>query len=311
MSKKSKKQPLVSIVLPVYNAGDFLVEAILSVINQTYKNWELICVDDASIDNSLSILQEFALHDQRIKIYSNPRNLGVALTSNFAISKTKGKFLSRMDADDVMFPNKIEKQVKFLLKNPGVVIVGGQCQLINRERELIGKKTFPTRNNDLYKMAFRSMPIQQPTMMINLKLLPKNFSWYVDRFKPADDLDLFFRLFNYGLFANLPDIVLKYRVHKNNISLKNPKRTFFLTYEIRKRATELYDYKPLWSSKLINSLQYLVVSSLPNFLIYPIFVFWRGLMPLKNVFYQLPKFSSRLLFQIPRVQPEPSSANIV
>ena len=249
---KKNKKPLVSIVLPVYNAGEFLVEAILSVISQTYKNWELICVNDDSKDNSLEILQDFALNNPRIKIYSNSKNLGVALTSNFAISKTKGKYLARMDADDIMFPDRIEKQIKFLQKNPGVVIVGGQCQLIDREGNLIGKKTFPTRNTDLYKMAFRSMPIQQPTMMINTKLLPKNFSWYVDKFKPADDLDLFFRLFNFGLFANLPDFVLKYRMHKTNISLVNPKRTFFLTYEIRKRAVELYNFKPVFGSKLIN-----------------------------------------------------------
>lgn len=301
---KRNKKPLVSIVLPVYNAGDFLVEAMLSIINQTYKNWELICVNDASKDNSLAILQDFALRDSRIKVYSNKRNLGVALTSNFVISKAKGKYLARMDADDVMMPDRIEKQVEFLQKNPGVVIVGGQCQLIDKDGEIIGRKIFPTKNTDLYKMSFRSMPIQQPTMMINLNLLPKKFTWYNDKFKPADDLDLFFRLFNFGLFANLPDFVLKYRMHKSNISLVNPKRTFFLTYEIRRRAVALYNYKPVFSSKLINYFQYLVVSVLPNFLIYPFFVFWRGIMPLKDI---LPGFSLNFFSDLSS-QTQPSTA---
>lgn len=304
--KKSQK-PLVSIVLPVYNAGNFLVETVSSVVNQTYKNWELICVNDDSQDNSLSILQDFALQDSRIKVYSNNKNLGVALNSNFAISKAKGKYLARMDADDVMMPDRIEKQVLFLQKNPGVVIVGGQCQLINEEGKQIGKKVFPTKNIDLYQMAFRSMPIQQPTMMINLNLLPKKFTWYNDKFKPADDLDLFFRLFNYGLFANLSDCVLKYRMHKSNISLVNPKRTFFLTYQIRRRAVEFYGYKPMLSSKIVSAFQYLIVSLLPNFLIYPIFVFWRGLMPVWNL---LPNFSLRSILQFAPAQTETSEANV-
>ena len=159
--------------MPVYNAANFLPQAIESILNQTYSHFEFIIIDDASKDNSWKIIKQYARKDNRIRGYKNHINLGVSLTSNIGTSKVKGKFLVRMDADDISFPDRIEKEIKFLLSNPGIVAVGGQCAIIDEYNHSIGKKTFPTNPADLKKMIFWAIPMQQPSMMVNLSKLPK------------------------------------------------------------------------------------------------------------------------------------------
>jgi glycosyltransferase involved in cell wall biosynthesis len=285
---KKQTSNLISIVLPVYNAGSFLREALDSVLNQTYKDWELICIDDGSTDYSLNILQEYSLVDSRIKVYKNKKNQGVSATTNFAISKCHGQYLARMDADDVMTSDRLEKQVKFLKRNPKVIVLGGQCQLINGKGEKIGQKMFPLTHKEIYKMMYEAMPIQQPTMMVNLKLLPLGFSWYENTTNTAEEVDLLFRLFEYGEFANLPDYLLNYRLHGQNLSLKNPKMTFKITYQTRKMAIKKYGYNPTLKARIANLVQYLIVSLLPGKAIFPLFGLWRGLIPVQSL---MPKIS--------------------
>lgn len=273
------KTPQVSLIMPVYNAGEFLVESLESVLAQTFNNWELICVNDGSTDNTLQILEKYSSKDKRIRVYRLKDNAGVSRAANFALSKAKGEFLARMDADDVMLPKRLEKQVNFLLKHPETVIVGGQCLIINEYGKVTGDKIFPTNHEDIYRMLFQSMPIQQPTFMVNLARLPKRFHWYKAGQNTAEEVDLLFRLTKYGKYANLPEFVLKYRIHTNNLSLKNPKKTFSITYKTRKRAVSNYGYKPSLKAQTINLVQYLVIRLLPESIIYPLFSVWRGQTP--------------------------------
>lgn len=272
-----KKKPLVSIIMPVYNAGNFLVEAIESIQNQTYQNWELIAVDNRSTDNSWQILQESKKNDKRIKIYRHDENQGVAHTANLALTKVKGQFIARMDADDVSLPWRLEKQVAFLQTHPQAVAVGGQCELINQNNEVIGEKRFPTNHLDIKRMMFCSIPLQQPTMMVNRKLLPKNFTWYEDNQDVAEEVELLFKLFKYGQVHNLPEIVLHYRLHGKNISLQNPKRTFYLTFKSRLRAIYKHGYQPTLGGLLVTISQFFLVTLLPNKLIFPIYALTRGI----------------------------------
>lgn len=278
-----KDLKLISIVMPVYNAGSFLREALDSVLSQTYKNWELICVDDGSTDNSLDILQEYVLIDSRIKVFKNHKNQGVSTTTNYAIGKCHGQYLARMDADDVMTPDRLDKQITYLGKNPQVVVLGGQCQLINEKDQSIGQKIFPCNHQEIYQMMYQAMPIQQPTMMINLKLIPSSFSWYEKKTNTAEEVDLLFKLFKYGEFANLPDFILNYRLHGQNLSLKNPKMTFRITYQTRKIAVKKYGYVPTLKAKIANFGQYFVVNALPEKAVFPLFGIWRGLIPLQSL----------------------------
>lgn len=275
MNSKDKK--LVSIIMPVFNAADYLVEAVESIRTQTYKNWELIAVDDASTDNSFNLLQRLAKKDKRIKIYQNKKNLGVAATANIALAKTKGKYIARMDADDIAFADRLSKQVKYLCSNQDVVAVGGQCVLINAEGKKVGEKHFPTEFSDIKKMMFSSIPVQQPTIMINTSLLPKRFSWYDGNFTVAEEVELIFKFFNYGKVCNLKDKVLKYRIHARNTSLVNPKKTFYSTLKTRIKGVYKYSYRPSIKGVAVTMAELIVVTILPSSTIYPVYSMLRGL----------------------------------
>ncbi len=113
----SIKKPKISIITPLYNAENFIKQAISSAIAQTYINWEMIIVDDCSQDKSYHIAKEFIITDKRIKLYQNKENIGGAKTRNIAIKKAKGQFIAFLDADDIWFPEKLEKQINFMSTN--------------------------------------------------------------------------------------------------------------------------------------------------------------------------------------------------
>lgn len=109
-------EPLVSIITPVYNSEKYLEETILSVINQTYKNWELLLIDDCSIDNSYKIIEKY-LADERIKYLRNERNSGPAVTRNVGLENSNGKYIALLDSDDFWKKDKLKNQVDFMMKN--------------------------------------------------------------------------------------------------------------------------------------------------------------------------------------------------
>lgn len=270
--KTVKEQTLVSILMPVYNAEKYLSETLESIQSQTYKNWELFAIDDWSTDQSYNILLEFAKKDKRIKLYRNGKHRGVAGAANLALSMIKGDYVARMDADDLMHPERISKQVKFLKENPEVVIVGSQCILIDQEGQKIGEKKFPMKNNEIMKMIFRSIPIQQPSMMINRSLLPKDFVAYDVSKNTAEEVGLLFKLFEYGEVANLPDFLHFYRLHDKNTSLTNPKKTFYLTFLTRLK----YAHQASFNDLFLNFIQLVIVFVLPKKLIFPLYNLWRN-----------------------------------
>ncbi|MFA6016784.1 MAG: glycosyltransferase family 2 protein [Patescibacteria group bacterium] len=276
MKKQKNQNPLVSIVMPVYNAGDFLVAAIESILKQTYKNFEFIIVDDGSTDNSLKMISEFAKKDKRIKVFKNKENFGIAKTINKAIQKTKGRFIARMDADDIALPKRLEKQVNFLMKNPTIGVLGSQMFEINDKNIVTSIRKVPLTNENIKKNLIITQTIQNPTLMINRKNIPEGTLIYDQKFSPVDDLDMFFRLISYTQFANLPDYLMIYRKHGNNSSLKNIKGTFLLTLKVRTKALLEYGYKTNLFNILINIFQAGIIFSLPENIIYKIFQFFKG-----------------------------------
>lgn len=274
---KKQNQPLISVVMPAYNAGKFLVESLQSIQNQTYQNWELIIVDDASTDNTWSTLKAFSAQDTRIRIFKNKVNSGVSVTANRALSYAKGEFIARMDADDISMPSRFEKQIEYLLKNKNIVAVGTQCDLINSEGVIIGKKNFPCDFASIKKLIFERIPMQQPSIMVNKNLLPKDFVWYDKNFGAAEEIELMFKFFQLGEIRNLPEKLLQYRLHGNNTSLKNVKKTFYLTVKSRIRGITVYGLKPSLKSIFVTGAQLVLVTALPAKYIYPIFSFIHGL----------------------------------
>ena len=250
--------------MPVYNAGSFLVEAIESILSQTYKNFEFIIVDDCSTDNSWSILRNYAKKDSRIRLFRNTKNLGVSETAQKAIAKARGEFLARMDADDIASPSRLETQLNYLLAHPETVAVGGQCLVIDKDGQVIGEKKFPLSFEEIYSYIFKFIPVQQPTLMIAKGRLPKDFKFYRDGMNTAEEVELFFKLFQYGKVENLPEFVLKYRLHNNNTSLKNLKKTYLLTFYSRIGAVFQYGYRPSWDGLITTLLEAILVLLLPK-----------------------------------------------
>ncbi len=269
--KNKNNQPLISVIMPVYNAGDFLVEAIESILKQTYKNFEFIIVNDASNDNSLRIIKYYKKLDKRIKIINLKKHVGVSQSVKLAIEKAKGKYLARMDADDISHPKRLETQLKYLLKNKDTVAVGCQCYLINEKNKIIGKKIFPIDFKNIYKFIYKFIPIQQPTLMINRNKLPKDFEFYYDYLNTAEEVELIFKLFNYGKVENINKFLFYYRIHKNNTSIKNLKKTFLLTFLARIKAIIKYNYKPDFISFLINLIQAFIIFLLPEKILFRIY----------------------------------------
>lgn len=293
------KNPLISIILPVYNASPYLPQCLNSVLSQTYQNWELIAVDDASTDNSLDILNSYAQKDSRLKILSHTPNQGIAPTLNQALKHAQGQFIARLDADDVMYPNRLQKQLNYLSNHPHTVVVGGQCNLIDTQDNLIGQKTFPLTHQKIYQLAFLRSPLQHPAIMINKNLLPDNFTWYHQNQVPAEDLDLYFRLFQYGRAANLPDTIIQYRQNPQGLSLKDPLQTYLAAYQIRRQAIKKYHYQPRFTTRLLQAFISLTIFLLPSSAIYPLYTFLTGFtrlqltLPNLRPTFQLAKQSLR------------------
>ncbi len=273
VSKNNKpgQNPEISVILPVYNSEKYLQKCLDSISKQTFRNFEVIAIDDGSTDNSLQILNQHGQKDSRFKIFQNPENEGVSYTSNKALSLCNAKYTARMDADDIMYPDRLKLQYKFLKENPDHILIGGQTRIINSEGKPIRFKKFPTEHEKIKDLIYIAAPIQQPTIMVNRSKLPKNFVWYDESMTTAEDIDLMFRLLKYGKLANLKEIVLDYRSHKESLSFRDPKETFKLTYRTRKKAVKKHGYKPTIKNQIIMELQRISVAIIPTKLLYPIY----------------------------------------
>ncbi len=269
---KNSKKPLISVIMPVYNAGDFLVEAIESIRWQTYKNWEMICIDDGSTDKSFKILKDFTKKDKRIKVIHSSENQGLAAALNKGLEKAKGAFIARMDADDISLPERFVKQLEFLLKNPRVIAVGSQSELIDEKGDFLGYKKFPCDSQKLYKMMLEMVSIQHPTLMTYAKIMKK---YKYENHQTAEDVSMFFKLLQNGDFGNTEEVLFQYRIRKNSNSLKDPKKTFFLTLKSRIKAVRKWGYKPNLKGILVNLAQLFLITVLPKEAILNLYEFLR------------------------------------
>lgn len=279
---KTSEKPVISVILPVYNASQYFPQAIESIIKQTYTNWELIIVDDCSTDDSRKIARSFAKQDARIRVLKTPKKLPVGAVANLALKKAKGEYIARMDADDISLSDRFSKQLSFLKRNPKIIGVGGQCQLIDSDNQPIGYKIFPTEPSDIEEMMFYYYPVQSPTFMVRRTALPTDFIWYEEKVESAEEHELLFKIHQYGRVANLPEVTLLYRMHDNNVSKKHPKRDFFHIFMVRVSAVFKYGYKPSLLGVLKSLIQVALIAVLPEKYIFPAYSFMRKFQAQEN-----------------------------
>ncbi|CCN41690.1 hypothetical protein VIBNISO65_1000003 [Vibrio nigripulchritudo SO65] len=207
--------PLVSVVMSVYNSCSFLAEALDSIINQTYENIEIILVDDGSTDESLIILEEYAKIDTRIRLISR-ENKGLAYSLNEAIRNSKGSYIARMDADDISALDRIEKQVEYMIRN-NIHICGSYFRTF-RGKNIDENITYlPISNEDIRFKMIVGTPFAHPSV-IGKKELFEKYSY--NQLVAAQDYDLWSRmaLCPNVIFGNIPESLLFYREHSGQVT---------------------------------------------------------------------------------------------
>lgn len=291
--KRNKIKPKISVLMAAYNSEKYIGDAIESILNQTYKNFEFIIVDDKSTDNTVNIIRKYIEKDKRIKLICLNKNLGPSLAANVGLRKIKGQYLVRMDADDISEVDRLEKQITYLKNNPEISMLGGQCNLINSDGNIIGRKLFPLDNKSIFESLFSRNPIQHPACMINLKNMTTYTMLHDGKSVLAHDLELVFLASKYGGLANINDYVLNYRQYPESFSLMNPKKTFWQTFTVRVQSISKYNYIPTFKGAVTTLVQVLFIVFIPSKLIYPVYTYIRGMRPkaISNVKIKIDVFT--------------------
>ena len=229
MSQSISGQPIVSVVMPAYNCGGYLSEAIESILQQTFTDFEFIILNDGSTDDTSTILHRYT--DKRIHIVER-ENRGFAASLNEAILLSRGKYIARMDADDVSLINRLQLQYEYMEKHPEVDILGGQAFIIDQSGKIKGEIRKPVSFNFISKYISYACPLIHSTYFIR-KYVYENEGIYRD-ISPGEDYDFLLRSFEKGyVMANLPDKILQYRRNITGMSQSNPQRTLVFSNKIR------------------------------------------------------------------------------
>jgi glycosyltransferase involved in cell wall biosynthesis len=197
--------PLITIALPVKNMADTVGRTIESVLSQTYINWKLLILDDGSTDNLVAITDTFT--DSRIRVISDDKCVGFAVQLNLAIELATGKYFARIDADDVMYPDRLSRQIDFLEQNPEVDLVGTAMMVVGKNGEVISQRIFPTNHHQIVSQPYNGFLVAHPTWTGKTTWFKR---WYYQNLPRYEDQDLLLRAYQSSIYANLDVILLEY-----------------------------------------------------------------------------------------------------
>ncbi|RNC68868.1 MAG: glycosyltransferase family 2 protein [Desulfuromonadales bacterium] len=216
--------PLVTIALPLYNAETTLSVAVQSILGQTWQNWELLVMDDGSSDSSLTVARSF--NDPRIRIVTDGVNRGIGARLNQAVDMARGDYFARMDADDISFPERIEKQVRFMESNPSVDLLATGILYIRNDDSPIGMIPVRTSHGEICRAPWNGFYMPHPTWLGRLDWFRANR--YRSKADKAEDQDLLFRTCQFSTFACLDDVLLAYRQERRLVGkMLNARYVFF------------------------------------------------------------------------------------
>ncbi|RKW53370.1 MAG: glycosyltransferase [Lachnospiraceae bacterium] len=228
-----KREPLVSIVMPIYNSETYLDEAILSIIHQTYKNWELLIINEfGSNEEGKRIINRYAAIDSRIRLIQNSERLGIAESLNEGLRQAKGEYIARMDGDDISLPERIEKQVEFMESNNDILLCGVQVEVFGSEKWDWKLETDPAR---IRTDALFYSPCVHPTILFRRDVINKYNVFYNKDYKASEDYDFFTRILEFGEIANLKEVLFKYRLYGTNATYINNNIGFKIYSDVMER----------------------------------------------------------------------------
>lgn len=225
------KKPKISVVMPAYNAEKYIAEAIESILNQTYKNFEFIIVDDCSSDRTPEIIKRYAKKDKRIRYFRNKKRLGCTCSLNVGLRKSKGEYIARMDSDDISLPKRFIEQLKLISK--GFDVVGSNIIFIDKDGN---EERMGIYSKNIGKIIKIKSPLAHPSVMFKRSFLEK-VGYYNEKLKTAQDYDLWIRFYlSDAKLGVVNKILLKYRQHPKTIKYLETKETLLDTINIKKSA---------------------------------------------------------------------------
>ncbi|WP_369765626.1 glycosyltransferase family 2 protein [Flavobacterium sp. WC2429] len=221
------KQHKISVIMPIYNCELYIKGAIDSILDQTYNNFELLIIDDASTDKTIELVKGY--FDVRINLIEKPINTGLTNSLNHGLKIAKGKYIARMDGDDISHPERFAKQVSFLEGNKEIILCGSWFAIVGSDRII----KLPEYHDEI-KLAFlKGNCIAHPSVMMRKKALDKFSIVYDVSKEPAEDYDLWVRLMLNGRLHNLQEVLLDYRIHNNQVSQKQDIKQKQKVFEIK------------------------------------------------------------------------------
>lgn len=232
LEKELNPSPKVSVLLPMYNAEKYVSQAIESILNQTWKNLELIILNDASTDGSLKIATKFAEEDSRVKLVDFKQNSGIAHALNLGLSLALGEYIARMDADDISVPERLEKQLQFMDNNPDCGICGSWIQTFSETREKTLVWETKLDHNSIKAQLIFNCPLAHPTVVFRKTALI-NDSPYETDYIPSEDYRLWSIVANKTKLSNIQEVLLYYRIHEDSTSQRESENQNLQSQRIR------------------------------------------------------------------------------
>jgi hypothetical protein len=211
--------PVVSVVMSVFNGQVYLSEAIESILGQTFGDFEFVIVDDGSKDGTAEILAGYAGRDRRVRVVRH-ENKGRAASLNVGISMASGRYIARMDADDVAMPSRLQEQVDFLGLHPEVGLLGGTVEMVNAAGRVVHTARPPLEDEEIRSVMLRYNPMFHPAVVMRKEVVVAS-GGYRTAFTESEDYDLWLRMSERSRLANLDKLLLRYRIHSSQASIRN------------------------------------------------------------------------------------------
>ena len=222
--------PKISVLMPVYNGSKYLDEAIKSILNQTFQNLEFIIIDDGSTDDSLKNIKSY--NDNRIRLIGNKENRGQSKALNKGINLARGTYIARVDQDDISRSDRLEKQLEFMERYSDIDVCGSWVELMGKHSDVLNLET---QSEEIKISLLTNQNLAHPAVMIRKSTLVKHNLYYDPKFIIANDYDLWVRMFEYCSFANIPEPLVRHRVHHDQFSKKFGDKNSYETNKILKR----------------------------------------------------------------------------
>jgi glycosyltransferase involved in cell wall biosynthesis len=220
--------PKVSVIMPVFNGAQYVKEAVESVLNQDFADFEFIIIDDKSTDGTAEVIN--SIKDDRIRFFINEKNLGRAGSDNASLKYVTGEFIAKMDSDDICLPNRLSRQVQFLEKYPQINVVGSWMQNFGASQYL---NKYPESPALARCATLFSLPVGNPSVMMRADLFLKEGMYYDEQLRQTEDFDFFARYAHQLVVATLPEALIHYRTYPDNFKKNVLKERGEVSHQVR------------------------------------------------------------------------------